>query len=561
MVIADMIRKFYSQWSFYFLIGLLGSSTFITGLIAYLAFSSGQSHETTVRSALADLAGHTAWSFNRMIERELIHNRLGNVFHVIPACNGCRVHDSPGIHAEPAHIKSRMKDDDRLNHSWFHDLEISTFFLFKPEPAILDIRSDDNQQSVQQFENWAFDYFSRHSQLPDYGINLTMRMTPDGKYRLVVYRIPPRLSGLDEIYYLGYELSVTNLASIFREIWNHEQLLMVDSPDSSLASDYMNISVRTSNGLELYSSGNNNQSTVVKEHVIGNEIEFLEGDISVKPEAEQELYISGINIIHLPWLTLLFALSLIISAFAFLLMRREFDLTRIRSEFIASASHELRTPVTQIRLFSETLKNGRCRNEQEEMRALHIINQEATRMGYLISNILDFSKHQRNILELHFEQTAIDQLINQTAEAFEPIAKSGKSRISIKSSTVYAETDSSALRQILINLLDNAVKYGSEHQTVRVNLWETGDQFHISIEDEGDGITESIKQQIWTPFWRDQKHFKSAISGSGIGLSVVKQFTDLLNGEISVVRGSQGGARFQLSFPVTQKTNKHGNTS
>ncbi len=553
MVIPFMVRNYYSQWSFYFLIGLLGASAIITGLIAYVAFSSGQSHESTVRSALADLAGHTAWSFNRKIERELIHNRLGNVFHVIPACNGCRVHDTPGIHAEPASIKNRIKDDERLNHSWFHDLEISTFFLFEPDSAVLATRSDENEQSTKEFEDWAFEYFSQNSKVADYGINSTLRVTPDGEYRVVVYRIPPRLSGLDVLYFIGYEFSATNLASIFKEIWNYEQLLMADSPDTSLARNYMNISVRTSDGKELYTSGDNNQSTVVKKQAIGNDIEFLEGDISVKPEAEQDLYISGVHTNQLPWLTLLFVLSLIISAFAFLLMRREFDLTRIRSEFIASASHELRTPVTQIRMFSETLKNGRCRNAKEEERALHIINQEATRMSYLISNILDFSRRQRNILELHFEQTDIEQLINQTAEAFGPIAKSGKSRISINSSRVYAETDSSALRQILINILDNAVKYGAEYQTIRINLWQAVDQFHISIEDEGAGITDSIKQQIWKPFWRDQKHFKSAISGSGIGLSVVKQFTDLLNGEITVTSGSQGGARFQLSFPVTQK--------
>lgn len=118
---------------------------------------------------------------------------------------------------------------------------------------------------------------------------------------------------------------------------------------------------------------------------------------------------------------------------------------------------------------------------------------------------------------------------------------------------VIAEVDAGALRQVLLNLLDNAVKYGPEGQTVRVTATHTEHDARITVEDEGPGIDAPNVERIWEPFARLSSADSTAVGGSGIGLTIVRQLVTLHDGRTWVERAPSGGARFVVTLPTPRR--------
>ena len=142
-------------------------------------------------------------------------------------------------------------------------------------------------------------------------------------------------------------------------------------------------------------------------------------------------------------------------------LRRESELARLRSDFIASVSHELRTPLAQVRMFAETLLLGRVRSEEERLRSLQIVDQEARRLTHLVENILQFSRAERQAIRLAPVPSELASQVTEAVEAFAPVARSRHVVVQTAlENDVVCVVDPAALRQILLNLLDNAVKYG-----------------------------------------------------------------------------------------------------
>jgi signal transduction histidine kinase len=211
-------------------------------------------------------------------------------------------------------------------------------------------------------------------------------------------------------------------------------------------------------------------------------------------------------------------------------------------------SHELRTPVAQIRMFAETLLLGRVRSSEEGRRSLAIIVQEAQRLTHLIENVLQFSSADRGAAFVTPHPERLDVLLHEILDSFEPLARSKRTSITrhIDEGLVVA-VDASALRQIVLNLLDNALKYGPAGQTITVTSRCEGGAAHISIEDQGPGVSLDDAARIWKPFYRVAGHTEST-GGTGIGLAIVKQLVELHHGRVRVERGEEG-ARFIIELP------------
>jgi signal transduction histidine kinase len=238
-------------------------------------------------------------------------------------------------------------------------------------------------------------------------------------------------------------------------------------------------------------------------------------------------------------------------------MRREAALARLRADFVSSVSHELRTPLAQIRMFAELLRMGWIRSEQEHTRSLSIIDQEARRLGHLVDKVLCFDRVDRGENTLIAEPTLLAPLVEEVLEAFGPLAKARQVELEVElDETVVAEVDRGAMRQVLINLLDNAVKYGPNGQTIRVAL-ERGTEntcAQLWVEDQGAGIPADERDRIWEPFHRLERDSNSAIAGSGIGLALVRTLTQAHGGRVSVEDGAQGGSRFVVEIPCIAGT-------
>jgi len=249
---------------------------------------------------------------------------------------------------------------------------------------------------------------------------------------------------------------------------------------------------------------------------------------------------------RLPVLLGLLALTAGLAVVAARQLRREQDLVRLRADFTSSVSHELRTPLTQILLFAETIELGRAGNEDARREAIDIIVQEARRLAHLVENVLHFSRAERQMIRVKKEMIAMAPLVREITERFVPLAGNAALRLRTElDERLVAPVDAECLHQILINLLDNAVKYGGGAVIVRTSLRET--HARIEVEDGGPGIPAADQERIWKPFVRLRR--SDGVPGSGIGLAVVRQLVAAHEGRTSVESVPQGGIRFIVELP------------
>jgi signal transduction histidine kinase len=222
---------------------------------------------------------------------------------------------------------------------------------------------------------------------------------------------------------------------------------------------------------------------------------------------------------------------------------REAELSRQRTAFIAGVSHELRTPLTQIRMFAETLALGRVRSGAERHQSVEVIARESLRLSQLVDKVLSFtSTGRREALERR--HVDLSTLVREATTGFAPVAEARDSTIQLAVAPgLHVHGDAAALRQVVINLLDNAVKYGRPGQTVIVSAGRAAEGIRLAVQDEGPGVPEADRARIWEPFWRAAG---SEQGGSGLGLAIVEQVVTLHGGTVAVDNAPGGGARFSV---------------
>jgi signal transduction histidine kinase len=239
-------------------------------------------------------------------------------------------------------------------------------------------------------------------------------------------------------------------------------------------------------------------------------------------------------------------------AVAVLQLRREHELVRLRADFTTGVSHELRTPLAQILLYGETLMLERTRSERERRSAAEVIVREARRLMHLVENALHFARADRALIRLAPRPLALAPLTREILIGFAPLAWAG--RITLRerlSDECHALIDPAAYRQILLNLLDNAVKYGPSGQTVTVCLApaDNGQSVRLTVDDEGPGVPPAERERIWAPFVRLDGS-AAGRAGAGIGLAVVRDLVTRHGGR-AWAEATAAGARFVVELPAT----------
>jgi signal transduction histidine kinase len=231
-------------------------------------------------------------------------------------------------------------------------------------------------------------------------------------------------------------------------------------------------------------------------------------------------------------------------------LARERELARLRSDFVAGVSHELRTPLAQIRMFTDTLLLDRIRTPAEGRRALEIIAQETRRLGQLVENVLYFHRHQRAPQAPPSEPLDLSTLVMEVADGFKPLAASRRIGIAVRTPVgeVIVDANADGLRQVLLNLLDNAVKFGPSDDTIDVALSVEAGAARIAVEDRGAGVPLADRRRIFEQFERGRS--AGHAGGAGIGLAVVQQIVRAHRGTVAVEEAAAGGARFVVSLPL-----------
>jgi signal transduction histidine kinase len=346
----------------------------------------------------------------------------------------------------------------------------------------------------------------------------------------------------------GFVIDAEPLRKVLREIVDRRPLLPPTLGGSG--NELVTIDVHTSDGGVLMAS-QGPTGTARAEGQLDPSLGGLAYTVRFRPEAASRLVIGGLPASKLPLLLGLLGLTGLLALAALQQLRREHLLARIRADFVSSVSHELRTPLAQIRLFSETLLLNRVRSEAEGRRSLEIIQQESRRLAHLVDNVLFFSRAERGIERIAAASTPLAPLTTEVVETFLPLARA--SRATVRVDVVDAPDgmiDPAAFKQILLNLLDNAVKYGPAGQTIVVSVERRGPEAIVTVADQGPGVPADARMRIWEPYSRLVTASTSAIAGTGIGLAVVRRLVDLHGGSVRVEDAPGGGACFIVAFPA-----------
>ena len=373
---------------------------------------------------------------------------------------------------------------------------------------------------------------------------------PSGEPRVITVFTLPRAAARTQTRVLGFVTGLDAMQPYFRFVDSTPLLpsaltggVAIDSIGSVIVSD--------ARGIPLYHSATQYPSTITGHDTLGSFVANLQVDVSLRPEIAGRLVIGGLPRSRLPLLVALFALTAGLIVIALIQLRREYDLASLRTDFVSGVSHELRTPLAQIRMFAETLILGRVRSQDERQRSLEIIDQEARRLAHLVENLLHFSRSERQSLRVAPVPMVLGPAIRAVLESFSPLADTRHVRLATHlTDGLVARVDEGALRQMLLNLLDNAVKYGPDGQTVTVGTNPAADRVQLWVQDQGPGIPADERERIWDQFWRLDRDRGSAIAGTGIGLSVVRELAALHRGRVWVEMAPGGGARFVIELPA-----------
>ncbi|RJE84685.1 HAMP domain-containing histidine kinase [Paenibacillus sp. 1011MAR3C5] len=229
-------------------------------------------------------------------------------------------------------------------------------------------------------------------------------------------------------------------------------------------------------------------------------------------------------------------------------------LERMRSEFVANVSHELKTPIAAVKGFAETLLGGAVKDEETAKSFLQIIFDESERLNRLIGDILELSKIESRRVPLYFSPVELESFVAKTLTLLEPEARRKNIQLSHSIETgLYVEADEDRLRQIMMNLLSNGINYTPDGGRVSISVYAS-DQDHIRIQitDTGIGIPKKDLPRIFERFYRVDKARSRSSGGTGLGLSIVKHLVELHKGTLSVTSTVGVGTTFTIELPVIQ---------
>ena len=234
--------------------------------------------------------------------------------------------------------------------------------------------------------------------------------------------------------------------------------------------------------------------------------------------------------------------------------RREMRVAQLKSDFLASISHELKTPLTAIRAFGDLMHSGRARDAAKIREYGGIIKTESDRLTALINNILEMSRLERGLRRYRLETGNLCAAVAGTIEVFRHTAAAGcQIKVTLPSAPIFAEFDENAIRQAVLNLLSNAAKYSSEvdnNQTIEVAVKKENSEAVIEVRDFGIGIAPSEKPHIFKAFHRAPQSEIQSERGTGLGLAIVREITRAHGGEISVESELSKGSIFRLRLPL-----------
>ena len=230
------------------------------------------------------------------------------------------------------------------------------------------------------------------------------------------------------------------------------------------------------------------------------------------------------------------------------------QLEKLRREFVANVSHELKTPLTSIKGFVETLMEGAISDSENSLKFLKIIQQHTERLDNLVNDLLELSSIETGELPMNFEKIKLKELIDHVAASFadELSHKNQLLNITVTPGNLEAWIDEEKMQRALSNLLDNAHKYTPSGGQIEISATQELDRIKIEVSDTGEGIPGEHLPRIFERFYRVDKARSRQLGGTGLGLAIVKHIVLAHDGEISVESKVGVGTKFSIYLPKTR---------
>ena len=234
------------------------------------------------------------------------------------------------------------------------------------------------------------------------------------------------------------------------------------------------------------------------------------------------------------------------------LMRRESEIARLKADFVASVSHDLKTPLSLIRMFAETLEMDRVPDPARRREYYSVMTRESERLSRLIDNVLDFSRIESGRQRYQMAPGSIEPLVHEVLESFRhPLRQQGFTLdVSVAPDLPDVAMDEEAIQQALANLVDNAMKYSAERRHITVTVRGDGGGIAVEVADAGIGIPPGERARIFEKFYRVGRSETQGRRGSGVGLALVKHIAEAHGGRVTVDDRPGGGSRFTLHLPA-----------
>ncbi len=234
-------------------------------------------------------------------------------------------------------------------------------------------------------------------------------------------------------------------------------------------------------------------------------------------------------------------------------IRKQVELSQLKSDFVSNVSHEIRTPLSLITIYIETLEMGRVRDEKKVKEYYSVILNETSRLSGIVNRILSFSQIESKKRKYSFAQSDLNEIVENASMSYGYTLENRgfKYIFQPEQNLLPFKADKEAVTDAIVNIVDNAMKYSIEIKEIIVRTGKSEKHVFVEVEDKGIGISEKHQKYIFDKFYRvTEMNLANKVKGSGLGLAIVKHILDAHDGRITVKSKPGQGSIFRLSFPV-----------
>ena len=236
-------------------------------------------------------------------------------------------------------------------------------------------------------------------------------------------------------------------------------------------------------------------------------------------------------------------------------VKKEVQLAQNKSEFISNVSHEIRTPLALISMFAETLEMGRVPTEEKKKEYYSILTKESQRLTSIVNKILSFSQMDAGKKQLHLSDIELGSLVKEVLTTYDYHLNKEGFEVNANMDEAWINGDKDLIIEMIINLIDNAIKYSSETKKIDISIRKENQKAIINVTDQGVGISKADQTYIFDKFFRVSTGDLAKKQGTGLGLALVKQIVDAHNASIELKSEIGKGTSFIVYFPLIEKSN------